>query len=230
MCYTYYEMEHKTNIGGLSMAEHLTFRLKDSDKVTKKLLDKQANNLGWNRTDLVLYALNFIQEVDPVLIKRIEKIANDVNIPGPIVIQNFVINILAREAAKMELNNELGLPYIIDPEFAESFMKSNKDKPITGEELFNIFKYKYRREFNEELIDSIKDRPVETLREEEKNLLIKYRTGRAWRESEQYKKDLEKKEIMKELEELNEKAVNGELTEKEEKKLDLLLLKLKNFE
>jgi hypothetical protein len=206
------------------LSQRLTVLLKENDNITLEDLDKKAKELTGTRTDLVIKALKVIMEFDADFIKQVDRIAVNLKRSFAEVIQGFVTKRLAEIDAKSEVWG-LGSVKFFELIRAENGALKQKD-------LYEWLKEERKSEENQKKINLLIGQEARgiPLTDSRKEFLIQNKIGQVYFNSEQYRKDQDKKEFLKELSELNQKAVDGELTEKEEKKLDLLLLKLKNFE
>lgn len=160
-------------------------------------LDTKAQKFGMNRTDFVLKALDMLMSFDEIFFKKIQGYSEGLNIPEWLVIQNIIIKRMAQDHAKTEVWGPSG-------ETLKEFVSVNDGdgyKTITGEPLFEMLNELFIKEEEMEkvkilLIDESYGTPIG---EDDKKLLIKYRTGPSWLESEEYQKEQKHKADIKQL-------------------------------
>lgn len=84
------------------MSQQYTFRAKE-EEFTKEGLDKKADELDLNRTDVIKKGIKAINELDSDLIKTIDQLAENVNLTFAEVIQGFVTKRIAEIDAYKEV-------------------------------------------------------------------------------------------------------------------------------
>ncbi len=163
-------------------------------------IDKKAADLGMNRSELILKAVDMLMNFDEVFFNRIQKRSNDFNIPEWVVMQNMIIKSMAKDAAR-------AIVWGPETRMLDEFMIRNdgvEARAITGEELFNTLRDKYIRDEEKKLLKLAirEDSHGLHLDEKEVAVLIKYRRGKTWLESDEYKElqreQAEHERIMKE--------------------------------
>lgn len=85
------------------MSDRIAFRLSKNDGFTKEELDKKAEELDLNRTELIKKAIKALNELDSNLIKTIDQISENVNLTFAEVIQGFVTKRVAEIDAYKEV-------------------------------------------------------------------------------------------------------------------------------
>jgi len=85
------------------MSDRIAFRLSENDGFTKEGLDKKADELDLNRTELIKKAIKAINELDSDLIKTVDQLAENVNLTFAEVIQGFVTKRIAEIDAYKEV-------------------------------------------------------------------------------------------------------------------------------
>jgi len=169
------------------------------EEITLAGLDEKAKELGLgNRSQFILEAARLLIGFDVVFWLRMVKFSKSLHIPVWMVIQNFIIKRLARDAAEIVVHDPKTM-------FMDEFTflkKENGDvRTLTGEELFNFFKEKYVKEMMDEKIRFLLEKErVFKLTDEEKKFMIENQVGDAYGESDEYKERLQKKSIFEQLE------------------------------
>jgi len=160
------------------------FNLKD--------IEGKASDLGFkNISDFVREGLKLLMGFDEIFYKKMVRYSKSLNIPLFVVVQNFIIKRLAEDAAKTEIWGPS--PVLLD-EFVYRKTNNGEIRTTTGEELFNIFKEKYIKELIAERVQFLLEKErVFKLTDEEKKFMIKNQAGKVYVESEEYKKEIEKK-------------------------------------
>ncbi len=97
-------------------------------------LEAKAEELGLNKSELIIKAVDFFINLDIEVLKEIEANAAKLNISEHIFIQNMIIDVLARSAAEFEVygvNKKRILPQFMFVDDKEGL------RAITGKELFD---------------------------------------------------------------------------------------------
>ncbi|MDO7786107.1 hypothetical protein [Desulforamulus aquiferis] len=164
-------------------SEQIQARLSKAD-FTLADIDSKAAELGMNRTEFVLTAVEMLLGFDVVFYNRIKKTAKSLNIPVWLVMQNKLIKRFAEDAAKSKVWGGR-------KEMLIEFMHTAQG-PITGEELFNIIRDMRVKEEEQKLVELLLEREIyRDLSPEDKKVLIRHRRGKTWLESEEYKREQE---------------------------------------
>ena len=178
------------------MAGNLNIRVPDG---YLEELDLKAQIFGMNRTEFVMNALDMVLNFDEMFYKKIIKYSQGLNNPEWLVMQNIIICRMAHDHAKVKVWGATGetLREFVSIDDGEGY------KTITGmplyEMLINIFIEEEEKEKVKILLnDELYGVPI---KEDDKKLLIKHRSGRTWLESEEYQKEQERKAEIKQLSE-----------------------------
>lgn len=178
------------------MAGNLNIRVPDG---YLEELDIKAQIFGMNRTDFVMNALDMILNFDEVFYKKIIRYSQGLNTPEWLVMQNIIIRRMAHDHAKAIVWGASGetLKEFVSVDDGDGY------KTITGEPLFDMLNKMFIEDEEKEKVkvllnDELYGVPIG---EDDKKLLIKYRTGRTWLESEEYQKEQERKAEIKQLSE-----------------------------
>jgi hypothetical protein len=168
------------------MADYETLSLKLTNNITLADIDKRAGEIGMSRSQFVNMALEMILSFDNELWQRISNYSEGLHIPEWLVIQNMLIKRFAEEAAHIEVWGP-------STKMLDEFVNFD-GKTATGEELFNMLKQRAKKEEEREKIEVLLKEEIWGLDEEDKQFLFKHRAGRAWYESEEYKKEQEEEQ------------------------------------
>jgi len=170
------------------MANELIQARKTNDTYTLADLDHKAAELGMNRSELINKAVDILMGFDAVFFKKIQGYSEGLHIPEWLVLENMIIKRMADEAAEIEV-------YGGGTRLLDEFMlvgDGAEHRSVTGEELFNSLKgqyvIKYERKLVRQLLGEEKYGLVDA---KGKALLIKYRCGQAWLQSDEYKREQE---------------------------------------
>ena len=129
----------------MSKYERINVAIPVNNKWNLSDLEKRAEELGFDRNEFVLKAVNMMMNFDNDFLNYIKYYAEGLKIPEYLVIQNMVITRMADEEAQKEVHGKL-------TGFVEGFMSTIDDKgprQITGLELKNILKDSKVREYTE---------------------------------------------------------------------------------
>lgn len=179
------------------MQERLQSTIPNSNKWHNEDVEVKAKKLGMEKSEFILNAVDMMMNFDEIFFKRIQEYSNGLHIPEWLVIQNMIIKRMADEAAECEVFGQNGK--VLD-EFIMTG-EGNKHETMTGEKLFNFLKdqsiQKYERKAVKMLLQE--ESYGVPLNDKDKALLIKHRTGKAWIESDEYKKEQTAREEYKNL-------------------------------
>jgi len=104
-------------------------------------IDDKAKKKDMNLSEYVRESIFMFSNFDDNFIEFITRFSKDLNIPVQMVIQNIVINKLARDAAREEIWGAEGQEPMVE------FQLTNKGF-VTGKELFDNLFESYSREFS----------------------------------------------------------------------------------
>ncbi len=110
-------------------------------------IDQKAKGLGIERTDLIIKAVDMFINFDNEFLEYIKHYADGLKIPEYLVIQNFIIGMMADKEAKDEVFGPVG-------EILEEFIQVLDDKgprTLTGAELKKQLKMLRVRKYKKEL-------------------------------------------------------------------------------
>lgn len=102
------------------------------DEAVKQSLEKLAKEKDVGLSDLVREALDLLAGFDPGFWARVQSLANALNVPAWMVLQNRLIKILAQEAAESEI---WGPRFLLLDEF-----RFTTEGVLTGEHLFDTLR------------------------------------------------------------------------------------------
>ncbi|SHH87085.1 hypothetical protein [Desulfosporosinus lacus] len=176
-------------------------------------IEAKAKKLGMNKSELIMKGVSMMMNFDEVFLKRIQGYSEGLHIPEWLVLQNMIIKRMADEAAHYEV-------YGNSTKLLDEFMLIGdgiERRSVTGEELFNSLKDQYVIKYERKLVEqALNEEKYGTLHSREKALLIKYRAGDTWRESEEYKQELERQALeKKQIEEIEKKYPEAARKQKE---------------
>lgn len=106
-------------------------------------IDKKAAEMGLNRTDFILQAVDLLVNFDKDFLDHIKRYAKDLNIADYLVIQNQIIRLQADREAEYEVMGKTSQKLLT--EFAYTTDESGNIKTMTGTELFEMLKEERRR-------------------------------------------------------------------------------------
>ncbi|MCL5290641.1 MAG: hypothetical protein M1489_06415 [Firmicutes bacterium] len=151
-------------------------------------IDKAAIKHGTSRASFIVKAVEMLMGFDKVFFNKIEAYAKGLNTPVWLVMQNMIIKRMAQEAAEEEVWGP-------SSKLLDEFMYTNQG-PITGAELFTLLMDTYSRKEESKKVEQLlrEEAASPPLSDEDKAFLIKHRVGRAWLESDEYKKEREEYE------------------------------------
>lgn len=172
------------------MQERLQTTIPNSNKWHNEDVELKAEKYGMSKKDFILNAVDMMMSFDEIFFKKIQKYSNGLHIPEWLVMQNMIIKRIADEAAETEV---FGTHRRVLDEFM-MMGEGSERKTTTGEELFNILKKIYIKKYEQRAVNAIlkKEASGMTINENEKALLIKYRAGKAWFESDEYREEIER--------------------------------------
>lgn len=133
----------------MSKYEKLQANIPGGSKWDLNAVDGRAKELGLDRSELIIKAVDLMMNFDNDFLEYIKYYAEGLKIPEYLVIQNMVITRMADEEAQKEVHGKL-------TGFVEGFMSTIDDKgprQITGKELKNILKDLKVREYKKELAE-----------------------------------------------------------------------------
>jgi len=148
-----------------------------------------AERHGLSQTAFITKALEAWTYFDVDVLNMLGEWARGLNTSLYVVMETFLIDRLAREAADIDINgpSPKELPEFIPT--TQGFLK--------GKQLFNTLKVKYAGQLEKEKVKELLEREPFGLEDDEKAFLLKHRAGRTWLESYEYKKELEREEAIK---------------------------------
>lgn len=151
-------------------------------------IDAKAKELGVTSSQLVVRALELIAGIDADLLWQLRRSSKAFNVPEALFIQNVVTAWLADQEAYREV-------YLTAKPGVELVWG------LGSQDLFNSVKSEAIKEYEKELIKLLakKEELGTPLEEHEKRLMIKYRIGKAWLESEEREREQEIKEMLERL-------------------------------
>lgn len=123
------------------------------DVLTLGQIDKRAEELGLNRSQFVTQALLMLVNFDLEFWERIQAYNKALNLPEWKVIQNMLLKRFALEDAEFQVLGGKG-------KNLDEFINFHDEAGLrvrTGEELYNILKERYVREFERELHENHKE-------------------------------------------------------------------------
>lgn len=178
-------------------------------------IEAKAKSLGLNRSEFVMKAVSMMMNFDEEFLKEIQGFSEGLHIPEWLVIQNMIINRLADEDAEYEVygggRRRLLLEFMQVGEGIER-------RTLTGKPLHAELKAEYVIKHEKDLVKQALEEEAAgaPLDEKEKELLIKYRVGHVWFESEEYKQVLEREALAKkQYKEIEEKYPEAAKRQKE---------------
>ena len=107
-------------------------------------IDKKAKEFGLKKGDFILFAVDFILNLEKGTLKYIDHYAKGLKIPFHLVVQNLLIDRMAKEDAKSKVYGPGGA------ESLNMFIHTIDDKgprTLTGKELYEVLKASYIQEF-----------------------------------------------------------------------------------
>lgn len=171
------------------MQEKLQVTIPASNKWHTEDIEEKAAHYGMEKSEFIMTAVDMMMNFDETFYKRIQGYSEGLHIPEWLVMQNMIIKRMADEAAEYEVFGPSG-------KVLDEFMlvgEGFKRRAITGEELFNNLKQQYKVNYEKKAVQELLKEEAYgiPLKENEKALLIKYRAGKTWLESDEYKKEQE---------------------------------------
>lgn len=151
-------------------------------------IDAKAKSLGLNKSEFIMKGINMMMNFDEVFLKKVQAYSKG---PEWLTLQNLIIRRMAQDDANAHV-------WGTHSEALYEFISTNDGtgyKSVTGEPLYNILKKMFIEDEEKEKVKVLLDNEKYGLRvnENDKKLLIKYRVGQAWLESDEYKEVLERK-------------------------------------
>lgn len=131
----------------MSKYERINVAIPVNNKWNLSDLEKRAEELGLDRNEFVLKAVDMMMNFDNDFLNYIKHYADGLKIPEYLVIQNMIIKIMADKEAKTEV-------YGAHSEILDEFINvvDNKGaRTLTGNELKKILKDRDLREYKKEL-------------------------------------------------------------------------------
>lgn len=110
-------------------ARQLTFKVTETERAEIK---EQAKRAGKDVSKLIRDALSFSDNFDAHFLSHMEKIADKVKLPTPVVIQNFITVYIAAESAALE---EYGANPTV---YRRAFQYSESGELLTGDKLSSL--------------------------------------------------------------------------------------------
>lgn len=171
------------------MQERLQTTIPSSNKWHSEDVELRAKALGMEKSELVFNAVDMMMNFDEIFLKRIQSYAEGLHIPEWMVMQNMLLDRMANESAEYKV-------YGKRPKLLVEFMligEGTERRSVTGKELTDSLEEMYVRKFEKELLKQTlqEERYGIPLQKRERDLLIKYRCGNAWLESDEYKSEIE---------------------------------------
>ena len=130
----------------MAIQDKVQLTIPASNKWHTEDLEAKAEKVGMSRSEYSLMALDTFMGFDNDFIKTMQQYADGYNIPLYVVIQNFVIDKLAKEKASDKV---YGQQSRIRKEFI-TVSDGAGNRMMTGEELDNTLVDLYTREYNKE--------------------------------------------------------------------------------
>lgn len=165
---------------------------------TLQEVDEKANKIGLSRSEFVIKAVDMLMNFDDVFLEKIKMYSEGLNIPEWLVMQNFIIDMMAQDAAKMNVWGPSQDILMMFP------MLNDGDgyRMVTGGELHEMLTKMYEGDEEKKKVEVLLEgeKYGDPMDESDKKLLIKYRKGKVWEESEEHKRGIEMKRIIKEAE------------------------------
>lgn len=126
--------------------EKLQVTIPASNKWHTEDVERKAKELGMEKTEFVMNAVDMMMNFDNVFLQKIKEYSEGLRVPEYIVIQNMIIKNMALDAAKVETNTWTGKDKLM-VEF-QAVNDKGVIKTLTGEELFNNLKELFIDEIN----------------------------------------------------------------------------------
>lgn len=104
-------------------------------------IEAKAKEMGMDKTEFILKAVDMMMNFDKNFIKRIQGYSEGLNVSEYMVIQNMIIKNMALDAAKVETDTWGGTDKLMT-EF-QAVNEKGTIKMLTGEELFNNLKEQF---------------------------------------------------------------------------------------
>lgn len=159
-----------------------------SEELLESIAQK-AKELGISFSELVDQVLTSFDSFDIAFIKTIKGVSENFGLSAAGLIQGFLCVRLAKLDARIETygtDDELSMDTLTQGDFKADYLMHRKAEAERLEREIAVAALEKEQDGTEEL------EPYE------KELLIKYRMGRAWLESEQHQKELEMKRYIEE--------------------------------
>lgn len=125
------------------MQERLQATIPNSNKWHNEDIEAKAKELGMEKSEFILNAVDMMMNFDEVFLKKIQRYSNGLHIPEWLVIQNMIIKRMADESAEFEV---FGTGKRVLDEFVMAGDEDNH-RTITGDELFNHLKKLYIQKY-----------------------------------------------------------------------------------
>lgn len=152
-------------------------------------VDEAAARYNMNRTEFVLKAIDILANFDETFFKKIQQLSNTLNLPEWVVIQNIILDEMAKEVAELAVWDRTS------KNFGKFMWIEDKagSRIMTGSEYFDNRIKQYIWEEEKRKVEVLLRREYYgiPISDEDKALLIKHRAGKTWLESEEYKKEME---------------------------------------
>jgi len=125
--------------------EKLQVTIPTSNKWHNEDIEAKAKEMGIEKSELVLKAVDMIMNFDKTTYQKIEAMSEGLKLPEWLVIQNLIINTFADKAADRDLNGNR-------PEILKEFtaMSDGEDyKILTGVPLYDRLKEYHTKKYQE---------------------------------------------------------------------------------
>jgi len=144
--------------------------------------------LGVSRNQYMNDALNLYVELDSKLLKSLYGLSNDLGVPAHNLIQNIFCRWISRIDAYVDI-------YGVYPDFSIDILSTG-----SFEEDYAWRKNAEKQQIEKEIVLKALDAESVGIELEsyQKELLIKYRQGKAWLESDEYKREVEMQKFIEE--------------------------------
>lgn len=144
-----------------------------------------ADELGSNKSQVIISGTEWITSLDAGAIKRISEISKELDISESEFVKNAITKRMAEIDANLEVYGKASIGYKGDPT-----------------SLYNRFKYDFVKSYEREILKTVvaAEKKGEDLTELQRKIAIKYRYGNAWLNSEEYQEELRRQKEIEELE------------------------------
>jgi hypothetical protein len=127
--------------------EVFTLAIPKKSGLSLDVIDRAAKGIGDNRVEFCMKAIELLVGMDSPIVKYLEELAEKLNTRLPIIIQNFLIERLAKDEAGIEI---FGLQIISLSEFV-----STNEGMITGKKLFDLRKTVWKKQLKSDYVEQI---------------------------------------------------------------------------